>query len=186
MPRKSSGKATGGSLPKPRGAPAWLYDPAIGAIICDRCAHGESLLSITRDKEMPSFPTLYKWMEAEPSFAENVARAKDVYAEHEFEIMQEIADDGRNDWMERLGYKGSEPSWEVNGEAIARSRLRIDTIKWRLSKLRPKKYGEKIEVDQTIGVTDALGALMGRVAENGKRLVPGLEAPKPDDDNTTE
>lgn len=110
---------------------------------------------------MPSFPTVYKWMEANQSFAENYVRAKDVYAEQQFEVMQDIADNGSNDWMERQHFHGADKSWEVNGEAIARSRLRIDTIKWRLGKLRPKKYGDRmimagdeempIEVNVTIG-----------------------------------
>ena len=32
----------------------------------------------------------------------------------------------------------------MNGEAIQRSRLRVDTRKWLLAKLQPKKYGERI------------------------------------------
>lgn len=56
----------------------------------------------------------------------------------------EISDEGSNDWMaandpENAGYR-------ANGEHIARSRLRVDTRKWIMSKLAPKKYGEKLEI----------------------------------------
>lgn len=53
----------------------------------------------------------------------------------------EIADDGRNDWMEIQNRDGDNIGWKVNGEAVQRSRLRIDARKWLLSKLLPKKYG---------------------------------------------
>ena len=61
--------------------------------------------------------------------------------------MQEIADDGRNDWMEVETKKGSYVS--LNSEAVARSRLRIDQRKWYLSKLAPKKYGEKLDIEHS-------------------------------------
>ena len=56
----------------------------------------------------------------------------------------DIADNGENDYMKRSG-KDQEPGYVVNGEAIQRSRLRVDARKWLLSKLAPKKYGDKIE-----------------------------------------
>jgi hypothetical protein len=36
--------------------------------------------------------------------------------------------------------------WGLNGEHIQRSRVRIDTRKWMLSKMLPKSYGDKTEV----------------------------------------
>ena len=39
--------------------------------------------------------------------------------------------------------------WELNGEHIQRSRVRIDTRKWMLSKMLPKVYGDKTEVAVT-------------------------------------
>ena len=52
----------------------------------------------------------------------------------------EIADDAKNDWMEREGFK------TLNQEHIQRSRVRIDTRKWLMAKLMPKKYGDRVEV----------------------------------------
>ena len=65
----------------------------------------------------------------------------------------EVADDGRNDWMERQDDNGG-TSWQANGEHIQRSRLRVDTRKWMLSKALPKVFGDKI----TQEVTGANGA----------------------------
>jgi len=55
----------------------------------------------------------------------------------------DIADDAANDWMQRSENKGG--GYEINGEHVTRSRLRIDSRKWIASKLKPKKYGDKIE-----------------------------------------
>jgi hypothetical protein len=60
----------------------------------------------------------------------------------------EISDDGRNDWMQRRG-NDERGGWELNGEHIQRSRVRIDTRKWLLSKMLPKVYGDKSEVAGT-------------------------------------
>ncbi len=57
----------------------------------------------------------------------------------------EIADDGRNDWVEKRNAQGEVIGWTVNGEHIQRSRARIDTRKWLMSKRAPKKYGDRIE-----------------------------------------
>lgn len=38
------------------------------------------------------------------------------------------------------------PNGAIDSAAIAHQKLRIDTRKWLLSKLAPKKYGDKIEV----------------------------------------
>jgi hypothetical protein len=47
--------------------------------------------------------------------------------------------------MERLDDDGKPIGWQLNGEHLQRSRLRVDTRKWIASKLKPKKYGDKVE-----------------------------------------
>ena len=61
------------------------------------------------------------------------------------EIMN-IADDGTNDWIEQNGDEAARTAYKYNGEAVARSRLRVDARKWVAAKLLPKKYGEKVDV----------------------------------------
>ncbi|WP_074633943.1 hypothetical protein [Nitrosospira multiformis] len=48
----------------------------------------------------------------------------------------DIADDGSNDWME--SHDPENRGWQFNGEHVQRSRLRVETRKWFLSKLMPK------------------------------------------------
>jgi hypothetical protein len=111
--------------------------------ICERIADGESLRSICRDDEMPAASTVFKWLTDFKPFSEQYAHAREAQADSLFDEMLDIADNAQNDWMERRGEEDA--GWVANGEHIQRSKLRIDARKWMAGKLRPKKYGEKIE-----------------------------------------
>jgi hypothetical protein len=121
---------------------------------------------------MPSVATVFAWMRRFPEFLKQYARAKEESADAFAEEILEIADDGRNDWMERHGEKNEdgEPvkGWAVNGEHIQRSRVRIDTRKWLASKLKPKKYGDRVDLtnsDGSLTGADALARARARVTE---------------------
>lgn len=118
------------------------YTDEVAAVICERIANGESLRSICDDAEMPAQSTVFKWLSENEAFSEKYARAREAQADALFDDILSIADDGRNDWMERNF--GDDTRWVENGEALRRSQLRIDARKWMVGKLRPKKYGEKL------------------------------------------
>ena len=115
------------------------------ATICERIANGESLRQILETEGMPASSTVFKWLSDDASFSEQYARAREAQADAVFDDILSIADDGRNDWMQR-NY-GEETRWVENGEAIRRSQLRIDARKWMAGKLKPKKYGDKLDVE---------------------------------------
>lgn len=96
-------------------------------------------------------------------------RAREAQADAIFDEILDIADDGSNDWMERHDAEGGSIGWKENGEAIGRSRLRIDARKWMAGKLRPKVYGEKLGVEHD--VTDRLSILLNRIDGNSKPLI---------------
>lgn len=121
------------------------YTPEIADAICSRLADGESLRSVCRSDEMPDKTTVFKWLRERPEFLAQYTRAKEESADALTDEMLEISDDATNDWMERHNEDGENTGWQVNGEHIQRSRLRIETRKWLASKLKPKKYGDKIE-----------------------------------------
>lgn len=126
---------------KGQGGRPTTYTDEAAATICARLAEGESLRRICRDDDMPGLTTVFQWLKAQPEFAKQYATAREAQADALFEDVLEIADDARNDWMERNG--DDDKGWLANGENIQRSRLRIDARKWMAGKLRPKVYGEK-------------------------------------------
>jgi hypothetical protein len=97
---------------------------------------------------MPAPSTVRLWVLQDQSLAEQYARARESLYEHWADELLEISDDGSNDYMERLT-KNGDTETVVNNEHINRSRLRVDSRKWLLSKLLPKKYGDKASVELT-------------------------------------
>ena len=129
--------------PKVIGRPS-LYSDELALTICERLADGMSLVEVCRAEGMPHRSTVFRWLEQHPSFRDRYARARDFQAESMFDDILNIADDARNDWMERSEDKGR--GWIENGESLRRSQLRVEARKWCAAKLTPRKYGDKIEV----------------------------------------
>lgn len=129
------------------------YCQEIADTICQRIIEGESVRAICRDPDMPCAAAVFRWLSIHKEFAEQYARAKEEGAESLADEIFDIADDGKNDWMERHGK--DDAGWIANGENLQRSRLRVDVRKWYLSKIKPKKYGEKIEqnINGNLGLT---------------------------------
>lgn len=126
--------------PKPKriGRPS-SFTQEVADEICRRMAEGQSLRAILRDEGMPSWMTVWRWSEDNEAFRAQYARARQAQAHRWVDEIVEISDDDSRDWTERDGVP------VVNGEAIQRSRLRVDTRKWFASKVLPKIYGDKIE-----------------------------------------
>lgn len=129
------------------------YTQELANTICSRLAEGMSLRTVCNAEEMPDKSTVFRWLETNKEFRDQYARAKEESADALVEEILDIADDGSNDWMEV--HKGEQVSWIENGEALGRSRLRVDARKWVASKLKAKKYGDKLG----IGGADDLPAM---------------------------
>lgn len=121
------------------------YTPDLADLICGRLADGESLRSVCRDEGMPDKTTVFRWLRLHEEFRAQYARATEERAESFADDIVEIADDGRNDWMEKTNKEGECVGWQLNGEHVMRSKLRVDSRKWLASKMFPKKYGDKVE-----------------------------------------
>ena len=104
--------------------------------ICLEITKGKSLRNILKEEGMPSTSTFFVWLAEDEEKSKQYARACDIRAEVIFDEMLDIADDNTNDY--------------VNSDNIQRSRLRVDTRKWMLSKLNPKKYSDKLQTDTNI------------------------------------
>jgi len=126
-------------VPAKMGRPT-IYTPELAESICERIANGETLASIVDDDGSPKNTTIHRWLEEKPDFRAAYERARVIQAELEFDRLKEMADDGRNDWMEARDSKGEIMGWRVNGEAVQRSRLRVETAKWRVSMMNPARF----------------------------------------------
>ena len=105
--------------------------------VCLEIEKGRALRNVLKDDNMPSTSTFYQWLDSNEEKAKQYARATQVRADIIFDEIIDIADDSSGD------KKVVEHGEVMDGEYVARSRIRIDTRKWVLSKLNPKKYGDK-------------------------------------------
>lgn len=136
---------------------------------------GKPLRQIITDTKGLGAATFYKWLDESEPMRKRYARAKELAAEALYDEMLEIA---------RTPVKGTEITDGPLGvtvktaDALGHRRLLIDTIKWRLGKERPEKYGDKLDV--TSGNKPlAVSAITGMTIKN--EINP--EADEPDDLN---
>lgn len=146
--------------------PRTKFSQEVFDAICERLADGESLRAICSDAEMPNKATVFRWLSQDDKLSDQYARARDSQADAIFDEILDIADDARNDWMER---NGDDVGYQLNGEHIQRSRVRIDARKWMAGKLRPKVYGDKLGLDHS-NTDGTLGALFASISAGGKTI----------------
>lgn len=122
-----------------RGRPT-IFTSELADRICAELETGRTLIDVCRDEGMPVESAVRKWAaEDRDGFYAKYARAREVGYHRLADELIEIADDGTNDWVQRRG------DTVLDSDHVQRSRLRVDTRKWLLSKALPKIYGDKLQ-----------------------------------------
>lgn len=139
------GKAKNPDAPKKKmGAPS-TYSAHIANVICIRIAEGEALRQILRDDGMPAQSTVYEWLLRHPEFAEKYTRAREEQADTLADEIIAIADEApETDPV--YDKQGNIIDIKIDSGYVAYQRQRIDARKWTAMKLKPKKYGDKLEL----------------------------------------
>ena len=155
-----------------------IFSDELAAYICEQIANGRSLREVLRDDEgMPGLSTVFQWLSKNQTFADQYAYAREVQAETLVDEIIQISDDGSNDYMQRIDGEGGNLGWKENGEAISRSKLRVDARKWVASKLLPKKYGDRLAVDNS-GVIGVAAINAQELTDEQLAMVAALPIPK--------
>lgn len=108
-----------------------MFPPDTQDSIAERLTR-ESLRSICRGEGMPDRRTVERWMQEDAAFAAKCAHARSIQADHEFDGMENIEQD-------------------VLSGAVdpAAARVVLASKQWRLSKMLPKKYGDKLDLNHS-------------------------------------
>lgn len=135
MSKKDKAESTSkgvGKEKKKTGRPS-SYTQEVADNICTLLAEGESLRKICGKPGMPSLSMVFRWLDKNPSFREQYVRAREAQTEKMLEDILSIAD-------------------EATPEDAAVAKLRVDARKWAMSKLAPKRYGDKVtqEISGTV------------------------------------
>lgn len=135
------------------------YTEELADKLCERLSEGESMRTACKDDDMPARATIFRWLREKDGFKDQYDRAKQEACDYMAEELLDIADDGSNDYMEKIDHTGEKTGATIlNGEHVQRSRLRVDARKWYLSKMKPKKYGDRLQTD--IGGVDGAPAIL--------------------------
>lgn len=127
--------------------------------------------------------TFYEAVRRNRTLAKSYARARKIVLAKMADDLLTIADDGSNDT-----YLDENGNVRTDSDVVQRSRLRVDTRKFLLAKLAPRRFGDKVEVDHKGGVTetrrviiDAAGlsdeqrAVLGALAAGPKPQLPPVD-----------
>lgn len=131
------------------------YNETIAAEVCLRLADGESLRKVCSADDMPDKATVLRWVARHESFRDQYAHARELsqeaVAEEYFELLDEVPP--------------MKPDGSFDAAAVAWYKNRADARKWYLSKIAPKKYGDKLELNNVGLPTVIIKDLSGRKDE---------------------
>lgn len=147
--------------PKNKGGRPSMRSHELMLEICNRIASGRAVINVCKDDDMPSFDTVWRWINEDQEFSERYARAIQQRAlAHADQIIE----------LEQQVMRGEIPS-DV-------ARVVLDARKWTASRLLPKVYGDKQIVEANVTHThqlhlDALRALSARRSGNDVGYIEG-------------
>src|SRR6516165_3846855 len=133
----------GNDKPRRTGRPS-SYSAEVTEEICQRMVNGQGLLKICSDEGMPDRSTVYRWLEANQDFRDRYARAREALMDFYAEQILTIAFDESGDIV--IEQDGSRSKAVANHANVHRDRLNVDSLKWTVSRLFPKRYGDKMEL----------------------------------------
>lgn len=120
-----------------------MMEPATFDVILGDIAAGEATHRALTEHGVRR-KAFYALLATDAEAGNRYARAKQAGLEVMADEIVEISDEGRHD-----EYIDDSGAMVTNQDVIARARLRVDSRKWLLSKLAPKKYGDKVTNEHT-------------------------------------
>ena len=110
------------------------YSEQLSDEICTRLAEGEPFSTICRDDHMPHFSTIWRWERAHPEFKAQTQMALEHGTHFLASDCLRIADDTEMD--------------------VPNRKLMVDTRLRLIGKWNARRYGERMQVDQTTRIED--------------------------------
>jgi Bacteriophage Sf6, terminase small subunit-like len=125
---------------KKRGRPT-KYSPEIAKLICDGIVENKPLLKICEVIGI-HVTTLRAWRDVHSEFSAMYARAREIQTElWEDMLLQSAWDNSNDDIFTEDGKRFENKEW------TSRSKLKMEALKWLMSKRLPKKYGDRLNLD---------------------------------------
>jgi hypothetical protein len=124
-------------------------DHPVWQSILDSITSGRSLSSAIKADGMPVYSTVQLRIEKDEVFRAKYEKAVQDRADRLADEILELSDATMPDWLEGAGAS----AW------VQQKRLQVDARKWVASKLKPRTYGDRLDVSVTDNRISVLGAL---------------------------
>lgn len=123
--------------PRPVGRPS-DYTQDLADIICEELARGVSLRTICLSEDMPDARSVFRWLRTNKEFCQQYTRAKEESADADLETIEELGD---------IAIQEAKDADPKSSNAIVNAyKIKADNLKWGMSKKKPKKYGDKLDM----------------------------------------
>jgi hypothetical protein len=136
------------------------YRPKLADKVCQGLVEGKSLREICRQEGMPARSTIVTWLALHPEF------------KSKYDLARQSQADLMDDMILETANKCTEQDYQS-------ARVRINAYQWRASRLQPKQYGDRINLDTNIQVTKII--IHDELPVLDAETIPALPAPDFDD-----
>ena len=149
------------------------FSPELWATVLDRISNGESLRQVSRTEGFPPEATIRNWIRSDQELATQYAQARVLQVES---------------WADEVRDEAFRDDLEPNDK-----RVRVDALKWLLSKLKPERYGldrllvmgdqanPVVHLHKTVSVGDLTDAQIDALQTFCQRMLE----PTPDEEDAT-
>lgn len=132
---------------KPKMGRPTIYSEELITEFLYRISMGKSVSAVCSCDDMPYRSTIYEWLAKYSDFSDRYARASEQRADRYFDEMLDIADGTLID-------------------EVQKAKLQIDTRKWVLARMNPKKYSDKAQDDNADNAISLLAKFMKELGED--------------------
>lgn len=136
------------------------YSEETGEDICQWIQSGKSLNKWCLSRGCDA-ANVYRWMREVPSFSQSYARAHEDRTDTLVEDMLDIADELQS---------------ATDVVQVMAGKLRIETRRWIAERMRPTKYGQKVQVEQKGQVTFNLGMQRRQASDDAIDVTPSMQS----------
>lgn len=114
------------------------YTKELASKLCSKLAEGYSLRTVCLAEDMPDKSTVFDWLAKYKEFADQYAQAKEESTHANQEVLEDLGDEAI-ELAQSVDPKAS-------GAVVQAVKLKADNLKWVMSKMKPKKYGDKVDL----------------------------------------
>lgn len=113
------------------------YNNEIVNKVCEQMSLGNSLKRICEADDMPSISTVFSWLHSHKEFLDKYEQAIQERTESQHEMLLDLGDEAIN-LAQNVDFKAS-------NAVVSAVKLKADNMKWVMARMKPKKYGDKVD-----------------------------------------